>query len=102
MFARVALTWDLWHARLGHIGGEAVKRVPLIATGVHVDKDAPLCCCEPCIIAKHLRKPFFPSAEPCMAHPLDIIHSDLCGPFPVITPHGKLHFVIFLDDHSHL
>jgi hypothetical protein len=33
---------------------------------------------------------------------LDLVHSDLCGPFPVITPHGKLHFVVFLDDHTNL
>jgi hypothetical protein len=101
-FARVPLTWDLWHARLGHIGGEAVKRVPLIATGVEVDKNVPLRRCEPCIIAKHPRKPFPPSEEPPAAHPLDVIHSDLCGPFPIVTPHGKYHFVIFLDDHSNL
>ncbi|KAG1865842.1 hypothetical protein DFJ58DRAFT_634050, partial [Suillus subalutaceus] len=75
--ACVALTWDLWHARLGHIGGKAVKQAPLIATGVQVNKDAPLRHCEPCIIAKHPRKPFHPSEEPCAAHPLDIIHSDL-------------------------
>ena len=101
-FAHVTLTWDLWHACLGHIGGEAVKRAPLIATGVQVDKDAPLQRCEPCIIAKHPRKPFPPSEEPRAVHPLDIVHSDLCGPFPIVTPHGKHHFIIFLDDHSHL
>jgi hypothetical protein len=33
---------------------------------------------------------------------LELIHSDLCGPFPVSTPHGKLHFILFLDDHSNL
>ena len=33
---------------------------------------------------------------------LDLIHSDICSPFPVQTPHGKLYFIMFLDDHSHL
>lgn len=33
---------------------------------------------------------------------LDLIHSDLCGAFPVRTPHAKLYFVMFLDDHTHL
>jgi len=101
-FACVPLTWDLWHARLGHIGGEAVKRAHLIGTGFKVEANAPLRRCEPCIVAKHPRKPFPSSVEPRAAHPLDLVHSDLCGPFPVITPHGKHHFIIFLDDHSNL
>jgi hypothetical protein len=33
---------------------------------------------------------------------LNLIHSDLCGPFPIATPHGKYHFIIFLDDHTNL
>jgi hypothetical protein len=41
-----------------------------------------------------------PSDKPCAAHPLNIDYSDLCGPFPIMTPHGKHHFVISLDDQS--
>lgn len=33
---------------------------------------------------------------------LDLVHSDLCGPFPVRMPHGKSYFIIFLDDYTHL
>ena len=33
---------------------------------------------------------------------LDLIHSDLCGPFPICTPHVKLYFIVFLHDHTHL
>lgn len=55
--------------------------------------------CKPCIIAKHT----------CFPHPssflrakglLDLVHTDTCGPFLVQTPHGKLYFTVFLDDHS--
>jgi hypothetical protein len=100
-FAKVPLSWDLWHARLGHPGGEAVKRLPHFATGAKVDASYPLHTCEPCIVAKHPRKPYPPSTSPRASNTLDLIHSDLCGPFPVMTPHGKHYFVIFLDDHSH-
>ena len=31
---------------------------------------------------------------------LELIHVDICGPFPVTTPHGKFYFVLFLDDAS--
>jgi hypothetical protein len=47
-------------------------------------------------------KPYPPSNEPQAEHMLDLIHSDLCGPFPTMTPHGKLHFIVFLDDHTNL
>ncbi|KAG0696246.1 hypothetical protein DFH29DRAFT_1004740 [Suillus ampliporus] len=101
-FACMALSWDLWHACLGHIRGDAVKRVPLIATGVKVESEAPLQCCEPCIMAKHPHKPFVPSDELHTTHPLSLIHSNLCGPFPIMTPHCKHHFIIFLDNNTNL
>jgi hypothetical protein len=100
--ARVPVTLDLWHARMGHPGGEIVKRLPVVATGVQIDSSKPLSQCEACIIAKHPRKPYPPSKSPRALHMLDLIHSDLCGPFPIRTPHGKLYFVVFLDNHSHL
>lgn len=70
--------------------------------GVKVSVQTPLRKCKPCIMAKHPRKPYPPSAEPRTTHMLDLIHSDLCGPFPTITPHSKLYFVLFLDDHTNL
>jgi hypothetical protein len=101
-FAHLPLSWDLWHARMGHPGGDTVKRLPHFATGVKVTTSISLQKCEACILDKHPCKPYPSSQEPCTTHMLDIMHSDLCGPFPVVTPHGKLHFIIFLDDHTNL
>jgi hypothetical protein len=71
-FAPTPLSWDLWHARLGHVGGDAVKQLPIFAQGVKVSVQTPLRKCEPCIMAKHPRKPYPPSAEPRAAHMLDL------------------------------
>lgn len=101
-FAHTPLSWNLWHARMGHPGGDSIKRISSAATGVKVDSSEPLHKCESCIIAKHPRRPFRPSETPRASHMLDLVHSDLCGPFPVSTPHGKLHFIVFLDDHTNL
>jgi len=101
-FAHVPLSWDLWHAWLGHPSGDAVKYLPIFATGIKLDVSTALQRCEPCIMAKHPRKPYPSSDMPCAMQMLDLIHSDLCGPFPIATPHGKYHFVIFLDDHTNL
>ncbi|KAG1807528.1 uncharacterized protein BJ212DRAFT_1209725, partial [Suillus subaureus] len=69
-----------------------------IAKGVSVSVTTPLQHCESCIITKHPCQPYPPSEEPRAAHMLDLIHSDLCGPLPITTPHGKLHFIVFLNN----
>ena len=32
---------------------------------------------------------------------MELVHSDLCGPFKVRSHGGVLYFVTFIDDHSH-
>ena len=76
VFVEQPLTWDTWHACLGHPGGNSVKHLPIIATGIKVDKDTPLQHCEACIMAKHPRRPFPSSETPRANHMLDLIHSD--------------------------
>lgn len=101
-FARVTPTLDIWHARIGHVGGDAVKRLPRIAKGVIIDSSLPLSRCESCIMGKHPRQPFHSSEEKHSERFLDLIHSDVCGPMPVATPHGKRYFIVFLDDHTNI
>jgi hypothetical protein len=101
-FAHIPLSWDLWHAHMGHPSGDAVKRLPIFATGVKVDVSTALQRCKSCIMAKHPHKPYPSSHTPHAKNMLDLIHSDLCGPFPIATPHGKHHFIVFLDDHTNL
>ena len=59
-----------------------------------------LSVCEACILGKHPRAPHPPSSSRA-ALALELIHSDICGPFPIQTPHGKLYFSVFLDDRTH-
>ncbi|KAG2052463.1 hypothetical protein BDR06DRAFT_887815 [Suillus hirtellus] len=94
--------WDLWHAHMGHPSGDAVKQLPLITKGVCVSSTALLQHCESYIITKHPWLPYPSSNKPQAAHMFDLVHSDLCGSFPVVTPHGKLYFIIFLNDHMNL
>jgi hypothetical protein len=101
-FAHVMPSLDLWHAHLSHIGGEAVCRLPLFASGATVSVDSILSKCESCIIGKHPRCPHPPSSSPQAAHFLDLIHSNLCGPIPVLTLHNKCYFIVFLDNHMNV
>jgi hypothetical protein len=53
-------------------------------------------------MAKHPHLPYHSSETACATHFLELIHSDICGPIPVVTPHAKCYFIIFLDDHTHI
>jgi hypothetical protein len=100
-FVDVPLSLDLWHARIGHICKDAVMRLGRVAKGVVIQSSSPLSHCESCIIAKHPCQPFHSSKTERTSSFLNLIHSDVCGPIPTRTPHGKSYFIIFLDDHTH-
>jgi hypothetical protein len=100
-FSDVPLTLDLWHTRIGHIGKDAVLHLNRVAKGIVIQSSSPLSHCESCILAKHPHQPFHPSETERATSFLDLIHSDICGPIPTTTTHGKQYFVVFLDDYTH-
>ena len=60
----------------------------------HVDKEV----CENCLAGKSLRKPFGKALR--HEQPLQLIHSDICGPMNVKTRKGERYFITFIDDYS--
>ena len=50
--------------------------------------DLPIC--ESCLVEKATRAD----------SPLQIVHSDICGPMSVRTRHGVMYFITFIDDYS--
>ena len=89
----------LWHLRFGHLnfGGlnllskkGMVKGLPLI--------EKPDSLCEGCILGKQHRESL-PSGKSIRAKaPLEIIHSDLCGPMQAPSLAGSQYFLTFIDD----
>ena len=82
----------LWHQRLGHWNYSALKRY--FKWG---EKDD--CFCPACSVAKASRRPYKGSlskAEDVM----DVIVSDVCGPWSKQTKGGKRYFVLFIDKFS--
>ena len=55
--------------------------------------------CEPCLTRKAYRKPF--GKAPRATQPLELVHSDICGPMNVKACHGASYFLTFIDDYSH-
>ncbi|KAF8750124.1 Encoded by [Rhizoctonia solani] len=87
----------LWHRRFGHLGSANLSK---LASGSLVKGlPASLACimeCNECALAKVCRSLFLPSAS-IAAAPLELVHLDLCGPFPHLVG-GSKYWMILLDD----
>ena len=87
-----------WHLRLGHIGLDRIKR--LVRDGplqsLQVD-DMPTC--ESCLEGKMTERSFNSKGNRAVEC-LELIHSDVCGPFNIQAREGYEYFVTFTDDHS--
>eukprot|EP00253_Pinus_taeda_P014808 PITA_14808 len=91
----------LWHLRFGHLnfGGlnllhkkGMVRGLPLI--------EKPDSLCEGCILGKQ-HKESFPAGKSIRAKaPLEIVHSDVCGPMQVPSLGGNRYVLTFIDDYT--
>ncbi|WCJ29450.1 Retrovirus-related Pol polyprotein from transposon TNT 1-94 [Euphorbia peplus] len=86
---------SLWHARLNHIGQDRMKRLAKegLLGGIRSVELPPY---EPCLKGKMHRKPFGKGTRAEL--PLQLIHSDVCGPMNVRARHGAYNFITFIDD----
>ncbi|KAE8667942.1 hypothetical protein F3Y22_tig00112352pilonHSYRG00005 [Hibiscus syriacus] len=91
----------LWHLRFGHLnfGGlellskkEMVKGLPRIN---HPDQ-----LCEGCLAGKQFRKSFPKESETRAKKPLELIHTDVCGPIKPSSLGNSNYFLLFIDDFS--
>ena len=87
----------LWHYRLGHVSRGRIER--LVKENIlHPLDFADLEQCVDCIkgkFAKTIKKTSKRSSRV-----LEIIHTDICGPFSVTTVDGYDSFITFTDDYS--
>lgn len=56
--------------------------------------------CEGCYVSKQPRKSYRNQISTKSMATLDVIYSDVCGPFEVSSLGGNLYFVSFIDDYS--
>ena len=54
--------------------------------------------CEPCLAGKACRKPF--GTKKRVAHLIELVHSDICGPMNKRARHGASYFLTLIDDYS--
>ncbi|KAK2984980.1 hypothetical protein RJ640_005748 [Escallonia rubra] len=86
-----------WHARLGHIGQDIMTpfaREGLLGPLVKVN----LQTCEACLAGKACKKPFGKVVK--ATQPLELVHSDICGPMSVKARHDASYFLTLIDDYT--
>ena len=88
-----------WHLRFGHLNFSGLK---LLSTAGMVRGlptiDPPSNTCEVCIIGKQTRLPF-PNGRSWRAEaPLQLVHTDICGPLDPVSLGGNRYFITFIDD----
>ena len=93
--------YSRWHARLGHLGADAMKTMigKELVTGfpkIKVEKET----CDSCLRAKQARQPFPQSTSYRASSVLELVHGDLCGPITPPTAGRSRYIFVLIDDHS--
>ena len=86
----------LWHSRLGHMskkGMETLSRSGYLPSLCF--NEFPFC--EHCMYGKQTQSSRVVSFEKDR-QPLELVHSDVCGPMPTRSLGGTSYFVTFIDD----
>jgi hypothetical protein len=58
--------------------------------------------CNMCMKGKQPRLPFASEIPPRVKHALGVVHSDVCGPFPVPSLGGNKYFVSLFDEFTRM
>lgn len=90
-----------WHRRLCHPGLEGLQKVAAEAGLQGISADDHALTCGVCLKAKQTREPFQRSVSQA-TEVLELLHTDLMGPFQVPSWGGAVYAVTLLDDHSRM
>ena len=98
---------QLWHRHLGHPGKTQLAKL----IGLGLLDDCPLQLeslqdldfpCNTCALGKARKTPFPATPAPASRAPLELVHSDVMGPFTPLGIRGEKYIVTLLDDYSGL
>ncbi|KAI5321249.1 hypothetical protein L3X38_030320 [Prunus dulcis] len=89
----------LWHRRMGHLNMQSLKLLQNedMMFGLPEIKNTNAVC-EGCTFGKHCRKAFPKEATSRASTPLELVHTDVCGPMQTVTKAGNRYFLTFIDD----
>jgi hypothetical protein len=93
----------LWHRRLGHLSFSQINKL----SRFKVVRDFPSITlpeniiCKSCQFGKQTRVQFN-AKEGSSSKPLELIHTDICGPMRKKSPRGEEYYILFIDDFSRM
>lgn len=88
---------ELWHRRLGHVSKSRIER--LVSDGILDTLDyTNLASCVQCIKGKQTKQKRLGAVR--SSNVLELIHTDICGPFHIANRNGQRYFISFIDDYS--
>ena len=102
------LSWVTIHARMGHLNPRAVqtmldKGMVLGLTAPSAGSPADIDQCAGCLAGKAHRRPFPVQSSHRATQPLQLVHSDVCGPIQTDSDgkeSAKRYIITFIDDYS--
>ena len=91
----------LWHCQYGHLsfGGLKTLQQKQMVHGLPQLQYSSLLC-EDCVLGKQHRSSFSQERMWRASQPLQLLHSDICGPISQISNSHKRYLLTFLDDFS--
>ena len=104
LHALASVTGDasrLWHFRYGHVHADTFRRAftQQMVDGLP-DVKPPEGRCVPCIKGKQHREAFPKTASRRATVPLELVHTDLCGPMSEDSLGGSKYFMLIVDDYN--
>ena len=93
----------LWHRRLGHLSFSQIRKACRLKEvrdlpDINIPENT---ICKPCQISKQTRVHFI-EKKGSASKPLELIHTDLCGPTRKRSSRGEEYFILFIDDFSRM
>ena len=95
-------TSTLWRLRYGHLSSKGLNilskkcMVPGLPQIKHLE------ICEACIYGKQHRRSFSTSVVWRASTPLELIHTDVCGPMQTTSLRGSKYYLLFTDDYTRM
>ncbi|CAK1599710.1 unnamed protein product [Parnassius mnemosyne] len=89
----------LWHQRMGHLNFDRLKKMPENADHVTFSANTQSLTCVTCKEGKQTRLPFKSEGNRSTV-PLQLVHSDICGPMETQTIGSAKYFLTFTNDYT--
>src|SRR5271154_6318789 len=86
---------------MGHLGEENIRKLAKMVNGMVIKSRTTVGVCEACLEGKQHRQPSHQPATRAK-EPLELIHSDLCGPIDPTTYGGTTYYLLFTDDYTRM